>query len=109
MNRKTVYEISKTEPREVEILHMRPEGSTAPKTLAWVQYLPGKGMDVTMICYETRPRAIYWDPNGAIYTDSCMACVFCEDNELRHRVAACSFSAPVCGTLRRFSSSRAYT
>ena len=62
MNRKTVYEISKSEPREVEITHMRPEGSTAPKTLAWVQYLPGQGMDVTMRCYETRPRAIYWDP-----------------------------------------------
>ena len=72
MNRKTIYEISKTAPNEVEILHMRPEGSTAPKTLAWVQYLPGKGMDVTMRCYEKRPRAIYWDPNGAIYTDSCM-------------------------------------
>ena len=48
MNRKTIYEISKTKPREVEILHMRPEGSIAPKTLAWVQYLPGQGMDVTM-------------------------------------------------------------
>ena len=42
MNRKTIYEISKTNPREVEIVHMRPEGSTAPKTLAWVQDLPEK-------------------------------------------------------------------
>ena len=72
MNRKTIYEISKTAPREVEILHMRPEGSTAPKTLAWVQYLPGKGMDVTMRCYETKPRAIWHNPNNDIYTDSCM-------------------------------------
>ena len=51
---------------------MRPEGSTAPKTLAWVQYLPGQGMDVTMRCYERAPRAIWHNPNNAIYTDSCM-------------------------------------
>ena len=72
MNRKTVYEISKTTPREVEILHMRPERSQAPKTLAWVQCLPGKGMDVTMRCYERKPRAIWHNPNNDIYTDSCM-------------------------------------
>ena len=72
MNRKTIYNIKKENPEMFEILHMRPEGSTAPRTIGWVKYLPGQGMDVTMRCYEIRPRAIYWDPNGAIYTDSCM-------------------------------------
>ena len=72
MIRKTIYNIKKENPEMFEILHMRPEGSTAPKTVGWIKYLPGEGMDVTMRCYETRPRAIYWDPNGAIYTDSCM-------------------------------------
>ena len=72
MNRKTIYNIKKENPEMFEILHMRREGSTAPRTIGWVKYLPGQGMDVTMRCYETRPRAIYWDPNGAIYTDSCM-------------------------------------
>lgn len=72
MNRNTIYRIKKSDPEMFEILHMRPEGSVAPKTVGWIKYLPGQGMDVTMRCYETRPRAIYWDPNGAIYTDSCM-------------------------------------
>ena len=72
MNRKTIYNIKKENSEMFEILHMHPEGSTAPRTIGWVKYLPGQGMDVTMRCFETRPRAIYWDPNGAIYTDSCM-------------------------------------
>ena len=72
MNRNTIYQIRRTDPEEFQILHMRPEGSEAPKTVGWVRYLPGEGMDVTMRCYETRPRAIYHNPNDAIYTDSCM-------------------------------------
>lgn len=50
----------------------RPEGVPAPETVGSLSYRPGEGLLVTMRCYEEKPRAIYHDPNGAIYTDSCM-------------------------------------
>ncbi len=71
-NSKLIYRISTSAPEQFTISHNRPEGVPAPKTVGQLQYLPGVGIQVTMRCYEEKPRAIYYNPNSPIYTDSCM-------------------------------------
>ena len=50
----------------------RPEGEKAPDTEGTLVYVPGEGLWITMRCYEENPRAIYYNPNSWVYTDSCM-------------------------------------
>lgn len=50
----------------------RPEGAKAPDTEGSLVYIAGEGLWVTMRCFEENPRAIYYNPNGWVYTDSCM-------------------------------------
>lgn len=70
---KPVYHI-KTDgaPEVFSISNHRPEGGIAPKTEGSVRYLPGVGLEVTMRCYERDPRAVYREPDGPVFKDSCM-------------------------------------
>ena len=54
------------------IAHDRPEGAASPETSGQVVYLPGEGLEVSMVCREKNPRAIYYNPNDPVHTDSCM-------------------------------------
>ncbi len=54
------------------VSHDRPEGAPSPQTRGQVVYLPGEGLEVSMICREFHPRAIYHNPNDPVHTDSCM-------------------------------------
>ena len=54
------------------IAHDRPEGATSPETSGQLVYLPGEGLEVSMVCREKNPRAIYYNPNDPVHTDSCM-------------------------------------
>ena len=54
------------------IAHDRPEGAASPETSGQVVYLPGEGLEVSMVCREKNPRAIYHNPNDPVHTDSCM-------------------------------------
>ena len=54
------------------IAHDRPEGAASPETSGQLVYLPGKGLEVSMVCREKNPRAIYYNPNDPVHTDSCM-------------------------------------
>lgn len=54
------------------IAHDRPEGAASPETSGQVIYLPGEGLEVSMVCREKNPRAIYYNPNDPVHTDSCM-------------------------------------
>lgn len=59
-------------PDTFSITNYRPEGADAPKTQGWVRYIPGTGLEVTMRCYETDPRAVYREPDAPVFNDSCM-------------------------------------
>lgn len=50
----------------------RPEGANAPRTQGTVRYIPGTGLELTMWCYETEPRAVYREPDAPVFKDSCM-------------------------------------
>ena len=54
------------------IAHDRPEGAASPETSGQLVYLPGEGLEVSMVCREKNPRAIYYNPNDPVHTDSCM-------------------------------------
>lgn len=54
------------------IENYRPEGAEAPKTEGRMRYIPGIGFEVTMRCRETEPRAVYREPDGPVFKDSCM-------------------------------------
>lgn len=54
------------------ITHDRPEGAASPETHGQLVYLPGEGLEVSMVCREKNPRAIYHSPNDPVHTDSCM-------------------------------------
>ena len=51
---------------------IRPEGTEGPETKGTLRWIPGKGMEVTMWCFEENPRAIWHNPNDPVHTDSCM-------------------------------------
>ena len=54
------------------ISHDRPEGAPSPLTRGQLVYLPGAGLEVVMTCREANPRAVYYNPNDPVHTDSCM-------------------------------------
>ena len=70
---KPVYHIKSGGSAEIfAITNSRPEGGIAPKTEGSVRYFPGKGLEVTMRCYEQNPRAVYREPDAPVFKDSCM-------------------------------------
>lgn len=78
MEANPVYRIATIQPGEPHtgesfaISHDRPEGAASPETHGQVVYLPGEGLEVSMVCREKNPRAIYHNPNDPVHTDSCM-------------------------------------
>jgi len=56
------------------ITNHRSEGVPCPDTFAQLVWLPEEGFQVTMWCFEENPRAVFFNPNEDIYTDSCMEC-----------------------------------
>ena len=54
------------------VSHDRPEGAASAQTRGQVVYLPGEGLEVSMVCRESNPRAVYHNPNDPVHMDSCM-------------------------------------
>ena len=54
------------------VAHWREEGETGPETFGRILYMPDRGLDIAMWCYEEHPRAVYHNPNDYVHTDSCM-------------------------------------
>ena len=52
--------------------YWREEGVVGPETCGRVIYIPHRGLDIAMWCYEDHPRAIFYNPNDPVHTDSCM-------------------------------------
>ena len=68
----------------LQITHFREEGIPGPDTFATLAWLPEKGFELTMWCFEEDPLAVYRNPNEPVHTDSCMECflnVFPEQTE----------------------------
>jgi len=78
MQEKTIYHITTILPgaphtgETFDIALNRPEGTASPQTRGQVVYLPGEGLEVSMVCRESNPRAVYHNPNDPVHTDSCM-------------------------------------
>ena len=68
----TVNEGSAHAGETFAISHDRPEGAASPETTGQLLYLPNRGLEVSMACREQNPRAIYYNPNDPVHTDSCM-------------------------------------
>lgn len=60
------------QPELFTITHNRPEGEPAPKTEGSVRYIPGTGLEVTLRCYETQPKAVFKQADDPVCKDSCM-------------------------------------
>ena len=58
----------------LQITHFREEGIPGPDTFATLAWLPEKGFELTMWCFEEDPLAVYRNPNEPVHTDSCMEC-----------------------------------
>lgn len=78
MEQRPVYQIQTIFPgsphtgETFSLRYDRPEGAPAPQTTGQLVYLPGEGLEVSMVCREKNPRAIYHNPNDPVHTDSCM-------------------------------------
>ena len=69
------YEVSIGEAKtQLQITNVRPEGGPIPDTFAQLTWIPEKGFEVTMWSFEDQPRAVYFEPNDPVCTDSCMEC-----------------------------------
>ena len=55
-----------------DIDNWREEGGIGPETHGRLLYLPERGLDVALWCFEEHPRAIWHNPNDFVHTDSCM-------------------------------------
>lgn len=58
----------------LQITHYREEGIPGPDAFATLAWLPEKGFELTMWCFEEDPLAVYRNPNEPVHTDSCMEC-----------------------------------
>lgn len=75
MCNKNHYRVGTNTPSQtLEITHYREEGVTGPETHAQLVWLPEKGFELTMWCFEEKPLAVYHNPNDPVHTDSCMEC-----------------------------------
>lgn len=59
-------------PETAPVKHYRPEGGEGPETYAQVKNVPGKGLEITLLCFEEEPLARYTKPNEPVHTDSCV-------------------------------------
>ena len=67
-----VYPHSKHDGEVFRVEHYRVEGALGPETRGQVICLPQEGLEVSLWCRETNPRALYHNPNDPVHTDSCM-------------------------------------
>jgi len=75
MNNQYTYRVGIGAPVEtIRITNYREEGVPGPDTYASLCWLPEKGFQLTMWCFEEEPLAVYRKPNDPVHTDSCMEC-----------------------------------
>ena len=72
MEKPVYYVHTQRQPEVFAVTHLRPEGAPAPKTEGHLRYTPGVGLELTMHCWETEPKAVFLRPDDTVCKDSCM-------------------------------------